>query len=297
MRLQLRHLAHAVTLADEGNYTVAARKLSLSQPALSRSIQVLEEILGSPLFDRLGGAVKPTYIGQMVVDRGRAILGSTAEVEREVQLALGLEIGALTIGVGPYPAEISVGLACGRFSRQHPLIKLEVRVRDWPKLVPMVLDGEVDMAIAELSTTVGNSQLETEALPKHFAQFICRVGHPLARRSEISLEDTRQFPLATSSLPARFGNLRPSIRVDTYQLIRDIVLNSNTLGLAANCQTIEDVKQGLLVRLPMLLPWAHSNYGFIRLKGRTPSPAKRAFMDIVREVEAEITQAEALGSK
>jgi len=293
MRLQLRHLAHAVTLAEEGNYTAAARKLSLSQPALSRSIQVIEEILGAQLFDRVPGEVKPTPIGQMVVDRGKALLGSATDIEREVQLALGLEIGSLAVGAGPYPADISVGLACGRLSLKHPLLKLDVRVQDWPKLVQLVLDGELEIAIAELASTVGNQLLETEALPKHFGQFICRAGHPLTRQSDVSLESTKHFPLVISSLPERFGNVRPTIRVDTFQLVRDIVLNSDALSLAAACQTIEDVKQGLLVRLPIPAPWAHTNYGFIRLKGRTLSPAALAFMEIVREVEAEIVQAEA----
>jgi DNA-binding transcriptional LysR family regulator len=151
----------------------------------------------------------------------------------------------------------------------------------------------LEIAVAELSSTGGNMRLETEALPRHYARYICRAGHPLSQRTEISLEDTLQFPLASSSLPERFGNLRPTIRADTFQLVRDIVLNSNALGMAADCQIVEDVEQGLLVRLPIQLPWAHSNYGFIRLKGRTLSPAALAFMDAVREVEAEMVKAEA----
>ena len=295
MKLQLRHLSHAVILAEEGNYTVAARKLSLSQPALSRSIQVMEETLGAQLFDRAHGEVKPTPIGQLVVDRGKPLLGSAEEIEREVQLALGLEIGSLAVGAGPYPAEISVGRACGRLSLKHPFLNLEIRVQDWPKLLQLVLDGELEIAVGELSLTVGNMRLETEPLPRHRAQFICRAGHPLTQQTEISLEDTTPFPLASTSLPERFGKLRTTIRADTFQLVRDIVLNSNALGMAADCQIIEDVEQGLLVRLPIQLPWAYSNYGFIRLKGRTLSPAALAFMHEVREVEAEIVRAEAPG--
>lgn len=288
MRLQLRHVQHAVALAEEGSYTAAARRLNLSQPALSRSIQTLEELLGAPLFDRTSAGIVPTPIGSIVLERGRLLLQDAKSVEREVRLALGLETGSLTIGAGPYPANISVGQACGLLLLDHPRLRVDIRVTDWQSLLEAVLDGTLDLAVAEISTVANDSRFETETLPRHQGYFICNPRHPLAREAALTLERIRAFPIVSSSLPARLGSIDATIRVDTFRLLRDIVIHSNTIGLATASQVRADEEAGLLTRLPLELPWMHSQYGFIRLRNRTPSPAALAFTSKLREVEARL---------
>jgi DNA-binding transcriptional LysR family regulator len=286
MKIQLRHVQHAVALAEEGTYTAAAKRLHLSQPALSRSIQVLEELLGAVLFNRTSAGIVPTKIGVIVVERGKALLQDAASVEREVQLALGLELGSLVIGAGPYPANISVGKACGLLIRDNPRLKVDVRVADWQALVQAVLDDGLDLAVAEISTAAVDSRLEVEPLPRHHGHFICNPRHPLLDRTDLTLEQVQAFPIVSSSLPERFGPIAATIRVDTFRLLRDIVMHSDALGLATSSQTEADERAGLIARLSLELPWMHTHYGFVRLKDRTPSPAALAFMEKLREVEA-----------
>lgn len=286
MRIQLRHIQHAVALAEEGSYTTAARRLNLSQPALSRSIQVLEELLGAALFDRASSGIVPTRIGAIVVERGRVLLQDAMSVEREVRLALGLDTGSLIIGAGPYPANISVGKACGLLLRDHPRLRVDVRVADWPSLLQAVLDDSLDLAVAETSTAADDSRLDVEALPRHPGHFICNPQHPLRDQADLTLEQVQAFPIVSSSLPERCGPIATTIRVDTFRLLREIVIHSEALGLATPSQTDADERAGLITRLPLELPWMHTNYGFVRLKDRTPSPAALAFMRILREVEA-----------
>ena len=286
MRIQLRQLRHAVTLAEEGNFSVAARRLYLSQPALSRSIRSLEQMLGAPLFDRGSAGVTPTAIGRIVVERGRALLAGASDVEREVQLALGLEIGTLNVGAAPYPANICVGRACGLLLRDHPGLKLDVRVGDWSLLLEGVLDGQLDVAVAETSTAEQDHLLETEPLPRHHGFFICRPDHPLLREPVLTVEQVMAFPLVAPSLPERLSSIGTTHRVDTFRLVREIVLASDAVGMATANQAGPDERAGLLCRLPLTVPWLHTNYGFVRLKDRTPSPATLAFMTRVREVEA-----------
>lgn len=286
MKLQLRHLQHAVALAEEGSYTGAAKRLNLSQPALSRSIQALGELLGAELFDRTASGIVPTTIGSIVVERGRVLLRDANSLEREVRLALGLETGSLAIGAGPYPANISVGKACGLLLRDHPGLRLDIRVADWPSLLQAVLDKTLDLAVAEISAVAGDSRFAAEALPRHRGYFICNPQHPLVHETSLTLEQVRAFPIVSSSLPERFGPIAATIRVDTFRLLRETVIHSEAVGLATASQAEADERAGLLTRLPLELPWMHSHYGFVRLKDRTPSPAALAFMDKLREVEA-----------
>jgi DNA-binding transcriptional LysR family regulator len=290
MALQLRQLHYAVALAEEGNFSAAARRLHLSQPALSRSISSLEQALGANLFDRGSTGVTPTAIGRIVVERGRALLAGASEAEREVKLALGLEIGALNVGAAPYPANISVGRACGLLLRDHPGLRLDVRVGDWSLLVQLVLEGRLDIAVAEISAAEEDHLLETEPLPRHYGFFICNPNHPLRREPVLSLEKILAFPLVAPSLPERFLSLSSVHRVDTFRLVREIVRASDAVGMASASQIASDERNGLLCRLPLSVPWLHTGYGFVRLKGRTPSPAALAFMEKVREVEAELAR-------
>jgi DNA-binding transcriptional LysR family regulator len=104
------------------------------------------------------------------------------------------------------------------------------------------------------------------------------------------------FPLVAPSLPERFPSLSGLHRVDTFRLVREIVRASNAIGMATVSQIASDERDGVLCRLPLSAPWLHTSYGFVRLKGRTPSPAALAFMDKVREVEAELARENAVAT-
>lgn len=291
MAFPLKQIEHAVMLAETGNYGAASKRLHISQPALSRSIQALEQRVGAQLFDRTHAGVKTTAVGKLLVDRGRALLASASDLEREVGLMLGLGIGSLKIGVAPYPADISVERACGRLIARYPEIQLDVRVGNWRALTRQILDGRIDLAIADLSSARENDRLVTEPLPQHLANLVVRPGHPLAGVKRLSLDQVFQYPLVTSALPPRVAQLKPAIRVDTVPLMRAIIEASDAVGLAPAKDVAGGPGPDRFVRLDIDLPWLHGDYGFIRLRDRTPAPAEQALMELIREVEAEVVAA------
>jgi len=80
----------------------------------------------------------------------------------------------------------------------------------------------------------------------------------------------------------------PEIRVETFDLARRIVMESDAVGIALHCQIKDMVALEQLVALQLELPWLRTNFGIMRLANRTPAPAAIAFMDILREVESGI---------
>ena len=120
MHLKLRQLSHALAVWRHGSFRRAAAEQHLSQPALSRSIQNLEESLGVLLFDRQTTEVTPTAFGEALLRRAETILIEAAELEREMKLMKGLDIGRFSVAMGVYAAEMSGNLPLAEFLSAHP---------------------------------------------------------------------------------------------------------------------------------------------------------------------------------
>jgi DNA-binding transcriptional LysR family regulator len=307
--IDLRLLHHALTLARHRNFARAAEALDLSQPALSRSIAGLETALGVRLFDRTRQGVEPTAFGERLLTRGATLLTNAVELERELVLMQGLEIGVLRLGAGPYPADLCVGPAIGRLTEQHPRLRIELSTGDWRAIMREVLGAQLDLAVIELSATEEDARLSTEPLPPHDTSFFCRAAHPLLADTAPTVERIFEYPFACTKLPARAarmfyrlsktgaidpdtGDYLPPIKVDNFALAKSIVLSSDAIGLAPPGLIDREVRAGQLATLPFRQHLPQTKYGFVYLKGRALSPAAQAFMVEVKSVEAELVAAE-----
>lgn len=305
MNIDLRQCRHVLALDQHRNFARAADALGLTQPALTRSLQVLEKSVGARLFDRNRTRVEPTPVGDRLIERARLLVNQARDIEQDLQQMLGLEVGLLRIGAGPYPADLSVGTAIGRLVLRHPALMVDLSIGDWSELIRRVVLGEFELAVADIGLAKHDDRLVAESMPQHMMSFFCRAGHPLAGRAALSVEELRKHPLVGTSLPPQMAALAaknkmgmranlptgitaPEIRVDTFALARRIVMESDAVGGAVPSQIQDSVARGELVMLPLELPWLKTNYGIIRLANRTPSPAALAFMEILRDVEARI---------
>lgn len=305
MNINLRQCRHVLALDQHRSFARAADALGLTQPALTRSLQVLEKSIGARLFDRDRARVEPTPVGERLIERARLLVNQARDIEQDLKQILGLEIGLLRIGAGPYPADLSVGTAIGRLVQRHPALMVDLTTGDWSDLVRRVASGELELAIADTGLAEHDDRLVTESLPRHPLSFFCRAGHPLVGRPAPTIDELRRYPLVGTSLPPQMaalaakdrsglratlpaGSAAPEIRVDTFALAQRIVMESDGVGGAVQSQIQDSVARGDLVMIPMDLPWFRTRYGIIRLANRTPSPAAMAFIEILREVEAGI---------
>src|ERR1700722_5809617 len=291
-------------LATHRHFGRAATALGVSQPALTRSLKHLEDVLGVRLFDRQG--VTPTVFGELMLNHGEPVIKGFADLLREIDLAKGLEIGEFSVSAGPYPADISGQRAIGMLSAQHPRLAVELKLFNWTKIINQVLNGRIDLGFAEIFEAAQNPELETEAVRSSQMYFFCAAGHPLAGRNSVTLEDLCEFPWVGPTAPggmrqflpkgdfpcgtfdAAKDRFLPRILIGTFAATKHIVLAGQGLGVAPPFQLKREIEDGECVLLPMELPWMSLNYGFISKRGRTHSPAAKAFTDNVRQIEAEL---------
>lgn len=302
MALDAKALRNVLALAAYGSYRRAAAELHMSQPALSRSIAALENAVGVALFDRGRGGVRPTSFGQLLIDRGGALIAGLDDLQHEISLMRGLETGELTIGAGLYPAEISVGTAIGRLSARHPGLRVSLLAAPWREVADAVTAGQVDIAVVEISTLENQAGLTLDPLPRHPAVFVCRPGHPLLAEASLSAEKVFHYPFAGPRLPERVGkalglaqsrlkldpargDMVPPLHVESIALAKRIVAAGDAVAALPFVLVRAELANGSLTALDWHPPWLHTNYGFVYPRDRTLSPATRAFIEEVRAIE------------
>jgi DNA-binding transcriptional LysR family regulator len=299
--LKNRQLAHALTLSRLGNFSRAAVASNLSQPAFSRSIRCLENDLGVSLFDRDGNNVVPTLYGEALLRWAEKIITDTEELEREIRLTQGLEVGRFGVSMAQYPADLTGGRAISKMALEHPNLQINVIQSDWRDVTGYVLSRDVDLGFAEVSVAERDNRLEVELVGQHRLIICCRTEHPLAKRKKVTRKDLDQYPLVAVPLPERLirfpgksyidkesGLLIPSIDSANLAIAKEIISGSDAIGPLTPLQIEEELSNKKLRILPFWEPFLHLRYGFIALRNRLKSPAAELFMATVREMENEV---------
>lgn len=307
--IELRLLRQAVALARLRNFGRAAKALHITQPTLSRNIAALEDALGVSLFDRGQRAVMPTAFGDLLVQRAEALLAGEGDLRRELQLLAGLEIGNLSIGAGPYATEISVGPAVARLLHSHPRLRIQVLTADPDEIARKVSAGQLDVGIASRRGLGSVSKLSFEPMREHRMHLACRPGHPLAGQPDLALDQVLRYPMVSILLGAPAaeaaalhddagrvdpdtGHFAPAICVTSLSLARQIAARSDALFPSTATMVADDIAAGRLALLAFDTPALRSMHGLITRRDRLLSPAAQAFVDLLREVEAEVALAE-----
>jgi DNA-binding transcriptional LysR family regulator len=307
--IDMRAIQYALAVAKYRGFRKAAEALFLTQPTLTRTIQDLEEALGTRIFDRGKRQVKPTPLGQIFLARAEEILRSASDLKREIDQARGLEIGHLDIGSGVGPAELHLGTVVGRLSQRHPHLSIAVEVTDYAALTQRLQGGRIELFVAETSEVEWSSEFLVTPLMVLKVYLFCRQGHPLLDRlPHLTLPEVLAYPLVMTKLPRRgldsiaatCGFEKPSdwlkklpvIKIDYVKIGLEAVAASNAVAFILLPMIARELKAGEFVLLPVDFPEAKTHYGIVQMRDRTPSPAAEAFIALLQEVDAEIYRTE-----
>jgi DNA-binding transcriptional LysR family regulator len=287
--MDLRQLSYFVAVADERQFTRAAERVSVAQPAVSAQIRRLERELGEPLFHRDRRAVTLTAAGDALLPHARAAL-SAAERGRDTIASLrGMLHGRLRIGVaGPVDRRLAATL--GDFHRAHPAIEIVLTQHHLDPLVSAVADGDVDAAVLGIGVdpmppNVRVHQVAVEPL-------VVGVGrrHPLSRRKKVALRELRELPMISLSRGSGLRTLLesacgdagyvPRIVAETGELASLVDLATEGLGVAVLPRSAADGAD--LALLELTRPRLQRRTALAWNEAGT-SPAGRAFLALARK--------------
>ena len=305
--MDLRRLRHLIAVAEHGNFGRAAAAVYLTQPALSRSIQALEAEVGAPLFDRHRTGVELTDMGRLVLRHARALEAGARDLDREIRMAKGLELGELRVGAGPWGGAVLVAPAIGRLHARHPRLRMRVVVAPWRELPARLRARDVDIVVGALDEIAELDELEVIALSAHDMVVVGRAGHPLTVRPGVTLRDMFGFPLvgpgmdsdAAAVLAGLAGAViddrvtEPSgtellaVECDSSDVLKRLLAESDALTFMPRFVVDHEIREGRLAIVAGLDLGLRVRFGAAWLRGRTLGTAGTTLLDLLREHDAE----------
>lgn len=181
--LYSRQLEHFLAAYETLSLHKAADRCNVTQPALTKGIQKLEEVLSLTLFERHAHGVVPTPMAEIVYRHGRLIVDNCRHLEMEIALVRGGHAGTLHIGSGnAWSVTRMPGLIAALHSR-YPKLGITVEDGLGEQLVPRMLDGKLDVVVGRLPTGELPEGYQVVELPSAETAVFVRQGHPLSQRT------------------------------------------------------------------------------------------------------------------
>ncbi|MER7502690.1 LysR substrate-binding domain-containing protein [Nonomuraea pusilla] len=298
-RLKLRHLVLVTAIAEQGSVLRAAEHLHLAQPAVTRGLREVEQILGVELFTRGPRGVTPTLFGEAFIDHARAV---QAELRRAGERIAGLadgEAGTVTVGTLLAATNVLLPRSIAALKADRPGITVIVREGTFDSLVPRLVDGDTDLILGRLNPIEDRTGLRQMPLYNEPVLLVARAGHPAEQVRALSglLGYPWILPLEQTSLRQELeqvfhkeGLPLPDDRVECTSMltIRSLLLETDMIAALPALFVRTDTR---LAELPVPLPSVRRSVGVTLPAGRALTPAGKAMLTHLQQ-QAERLQPE-----
>lgn len=288
-RLRTRHLLLLTAIGEEGNIHRAAEMLNMSQPAASRLLRDLEEIIGAELFERLPRGVRANSFGETVIRHARIALASLSEAAKEIDLLKAGQTGQVNVGAISGPAISLVPRAVSRVARELPLVRIQLQVDSSDRLLETLQNGKIDIMVGRLLDRHEHSNYTYERLADEPVCAVVRKEHPLLSRSDLDIGTLADAPWIApplgSILRHRFDLMFREAGFDAPRRVIETISPMVVTRLLEETDFLAvlpvDVAQyyascDLIAKLNVTLSCSMESYGVITRKGWLLSPAAKA---------------------
>lgn len=188
----LKPYRYVLKVAEERNFSAAAKKLFISQPSLSQFIQKIEEQIGAPIFDRSVTPLKLTYIGNLYVEHAKAVMDLQNQFEQRVDDVLKVRKGKVTVGSSPFRSAYLMSQILPQFRKHYPAIEVFLKEDNTRNLEELALTGETDISISLLP--IDEKLFDYEILFEERMLLALPPTHPIAEKLKLIAGDHTYTP-------------------------------------------------------------------------------------------------------
>lgn len=296
-QLRYRHLRLILALSRTRNMHRAADEMNVTQPAATKMLQEIEQILGVRLFERTQRATLPNDIGLFVIAFANEAISALGRFEKALGTLKHGGYGMLAIGAIMATAPDVLPMAIAELKRRRPLMTIEVSTVTSDRLLEALEKGELDVVIGRPTEQRHMATFEVEPLGIEELWAFAAPDHPLAGHSVVTLREMLDYPwvVQQSTSPMRQvidrmigrSDLPPLVNiVETTSIFATLhlVRRANMVAILPRSIVEDETRIGRLTRLSIGIDNPLTPYGIIRRKGEIPSANTEELVSIIREM-------------
>lgn len=300
-RLKTRQLMLLIAIEEQGNIHRAAEALNMSQPAASKLLKDLEELMGVSLFERLPRGMRATWYGESMIRHARIALSSLGKAGAEIEALKAGHAGNVGIGAIAGPAMTLLPPVLAQLNRDHPDLRVSVLVESSDVLLEQLAQNRIDLMIGRLFARHDKRNLHYEPLAEEEVCAIARPDHPLLASPEPGLAELAKLPWVVppegSVLRHRFELMfqnaglespRQVIGTAALVLLPRLLAGSDHLAVVPVDVARHYARNDMVRIVPVELSCRMDSFGFITRTDWLLSPGARTVLAALKDTSREV---------
>ncbi|MCL5269873.1 MAG: LysR family transcriptional regulator [bacterium] len=291
--MNLSHLAIFYAVACEGGFTKGARRLRLSQPAVSKEIQALENRIGVALIDRSNRHFRLTSAGELLSSYARRIFALEEEAEHALAEMQGLRRGRLAIGASTTIGNYLLPRLLGIYRGLYPHIELNLEIANTSLVQQRLFEHALQIGLVE--GLASNTELQATQFARDELVVIAAPDHPLLDEHVVMAEELCKYPmvlreegsgtrvLIDRALAAKNMVLKPVMTLGNSEAIKQAVAAGIGLGIVSDLTVSVEVNCGRVAILPIADLTIERPLHLLHTPDRNREPTVAAFLKLLKE--------------
>ncbi|MGY5803789.1 LysR family transcriptional regulator [Rhizobium sp. LEGMi12c] len=295
MKLDERHLIQLAAVVKTGGVTEGAALLGLAQPAVSRTLSMLEKRIGEPLFIKGRRPLQPTPLGLSLAEHGLVMLATSRKASDLVESFRVGKSGVVRIGGTPFFMDALIARLCAEFQASHPDVRIDQSYGYFPDLRAALKADQIDLAICPIDILDEGSGLEFQQILPGRNVVACRVTHPLLLKRRPQPSHLLDYPWIAPppgsplladlrALLLSFGATEIKIRYTGGSLMSVInyLKSADALTVMPHSVVFAQRKEKTITALPITIPHPERALAILKRIDAPRAPAVDQFAEFVR---------------
>lgn len=295
--LNHRQVGYFLAIIDAGSLGRAASNLNISEPAISKSIRLLEDTLQVPLFDRTPRGLELTVFGRSLAEHARVAISELDRAVLDIAELRGAAAGHVYVGTTPSFTTFLLPKAIAELMETRPGIRVSVFEGLGSQLLPKLLHHEIDFIVSAFTNKNNQPEVRRELLWSDRAGVFVRASHPWTKKRNISLAEIADarwmLTDRTDQVRSKFDDIfaehelqppRPAVEISSLSFARALLQNSEVVTFLPRNVVSAELADGRVVPLDVPSLTADLTAGLsFRQRGSQP-PACRELCRILRRM-------------
>lgn len=289
--MELRHLKTFIIVAESGGFTRAGERLGYTQSTITNHIQSLEEVIGSPLFDRLGKKVVLTEVGEHMLSYAQKILALSNEALESSQMN-GKPSGTIRIGANESLMIYRLPVILYEFKKKYPQVHIILQPSESQELHNELKSGKFDFALFTNPEKLG-VDIVTRSLVRETIVLVAPPGHPLTKRKIVTPADLEGEMLLLTE-PGSYRDLLEKwikeegiscsrIHFWSIEAIKQTVMCGLGLSYLPLITVKEEIERGKLIALPWMYSEDFVTTELAYHKSKWLTPAMKKLIEMIEK--------------